>query len=221
MSFSYRDLENYDYDLDEGIFELYEAQNGVRFMEDLRKLRIPKDLYLTIFRAITQDDGASLVKIIGDLMRKIESQKKQIASLNMQLESLKSKELPDDKIQEYIREFGVWLTPSGHNDLFRSFKECDMPNLAAWMKQFIYMNHKKAQEQDNKIDELSKAIYDLQSENNALHEFLFKSKEWQYSFVKKNYEKGRSLRAIGKMLGCDKSTVKRMLIKMGVPIRKK
>ena len=75
--------------------------------------------------------------------------------------------MPDDKIEEYIREFGVQLTPSGHNDLFRSFKECDMPNLAAWMKQFIYMNHKKAQEQENKIDELSKAIYDLQSEVNV------------------------------------------------------
>lgn len=78
MSFSYRDLENYNYDLDEGIFELCEAQNSVRFMEDLRKLRIPKDLYLTIFRAITQDDGASLVKIVGDLVTKTEVLKKQI-----------------------------------------------------------------------------------------------------------------------------------------------
>lgn len=213
MLFSYKDLENLDYDAEE-MFELCEAQNGVRFMEELRNLRIPKDLYLTIFRAFTQDDGASLVKIIGDFIRKIESQKKQI-------ESLKSKELPDDKIEEYIREFGVWLTPRGHNDLFRSFKECDMPNLAAWMKQFIYMNHKKAQEQDNKIVELKATIEDLQSENNALRKLLFKSKDWRCAFIKKQYEQGHSLRAIAKIIGCDKSTVKRYLVKMGVTIRGK
>lgn len=38
--------------------------------------------------------------------------------------------------------------------------------------------------------------------------------------MKAEYEKGMSLRKLAEMFGCDKSTIKRRLIKMGVQIRK-
>ena len=42
----------------------------------------------------------------------------------------------------------------------------------------------------------------------------------QYKEMKKQYLRGASLRELAKIYGCDKSTVKRRLIKMGVTIRK-
>lgn len=71
-------------------------------------------------------------------------------------------------------------------------------------------------------------IRELYKENNELRDRVF---ELQSKYIglnvfkaynmKRDYEHGTSLRELAKVYGCDKSTIKRRLIKMGVTIRGK
>lgn len=115
-------------------------------------------------------------------------------------------------------------------DIVRMFKCCNQNGISDLLADLFKRQKKDGQLIDKykeQIAELNKQLANIyrklenksaELENvygHGLGEKLNKSKE-----IKNLYEKGYSLRKIGELYHCDKSTVKRLLIKMGVQIRK-
>lgn len=96
------------------------------------------------------------------------------------------------------------------------FKEKDMLNIVGMMKS-LSDEYVKLRDQVEILNDKNKA---LQAEIDHLYDELLGTEKHRCKTMRELYECGISLRQISKMLHCDKSTVKRKLLKMGVPIRK-
>lgn len=115
--------------------------------------------------------------------------------------------------------------------IVRMFKNCNQAAIA----DLLAANFAKLNKAYEKNEELHKEILDLneqlkkilwqkrylEGKLNNIYETSFGEKLKEYEAMEEYYKKGKSLREIAKRLHCDKSTVKRRLIKMGVTIREK
>lgn len=138
--------------------------------------------------------------------------------------------------EDYLRGLDSRVSNELYAEILRCFMEKDMATLGKIIVQ-LAIGFEKSQSTEEKIatirvleekvkileGELKKQIKtnrELDTEVNSLRRELFGTKQWQYLYIKNLYQSGSSLRQIGKILNCDKSTVKRKLIKMGIQIRK-
>lgn len=144
------------------------------------------------------------------------------------------------QLKEHLSGLEFFVSEEEYLEIFKYFKEKDMIGLAGVIKRFAERLSKsqslevqikslndeisnlniKLSDQDRELTKLSESNGDLQAEANSLREEVFKSEKVRCESMRDLYMCGYSLRQIGKMLHCDKSTVKRKLLKMGVQIRK-
>lgn len=110
--------------------------------------------------------------------------------------------------------------------LFSGCRQKDIANILTDLYEQL-RNYKTQNDKLSKqVQDLEKQVYDISCElKDAQRELKnisfdrFGNHLEQYKEMKKQYLRGASLRELAKIYGCDKSTVKRRLIKMGVTIR--
>lgn len=114
-------------------------------------------------------------------------------------------------------------------DIVGMFKRCNQNGISNLLADLYKRQKEDGQLIDRyakQVEELNKQLIQIsgqlrhtsvQLEN--LHDYGLDEKFNRAREMKNLYEKGTSLREIGRVFHCDKSTVKRMLIKMGVQIR--
>jgi len=88
-------------------------------------------------------------------------------------------------------------------------------------EQLIDRYAKQIEELNKQLLDTSRQLRHTSVELENLHDYGLDKKLNRAREMKNLYEKETSLREIGRVFHCDKSTVKRMLIKMGVQIRKR
>lgn len=142
------------------------------------------------------------------------------------------------EILDYTSELKYLINSSArYSEIFSYFKKKDMRNIASLMALFLKQEKKKSNEAgslktrieglESKVSlleaELNKkenTIKQLEADLDSLQEQLLGTDKQRCLSMRDLYQAGMSLRKIGEIYGCDKSTVKRNLIKMGVTIRK-
>lgn len=77
------------------------------------------------------------------------------------------------------------------------------------------------QDKIEQIEKLEKQVREKNKQIEKLHYQTMGISATEGRIMKSEYERGVSLRELAKLFNCDKSTVKRRLIKMGVTIRNK
>lgn len=123
-----------------------------------------------------------------------------------------------------------------HNDgrntyhrIVRLFSECkqkDISNILTDLYEQLRNYKARNDKLSTQVQDLEKQLYDMSCllrnttiELKNISYDRFGNHLEQYKEMKRRYIKGASLRELAKIYGCDKSTVKRRLIKMGVTIR--
>lgn len=134
------------------------------------------------------------------------------------------------RITEYLRELNNIVPPGLYHEIYGYFMQTDKKDLA----DYVIRLFKKEIQQAEKLKQREKEIIQLRNEQENRNKYISNLEEElnnlrcrgigidpaKGSQIKQLYEKGWSLRKIGEYCGCDKSTIKRILIKMGVSIRK-
>ena len=120
---------------------------------------------------------------------------------------------------------------SMYNEIYSYFIQADKKNLADFVTKIckerkLIANENKQlkgtiKQLENEQENNSHRIEALENELNSLRCRGIGIDPAKGSQIKYLYEQGWLLRKIGEYCDCDKSTVQRMLIKMGVQIRKK
>jgi len=140
----------------------------------------------------------------------------------------------ETEIEKYTKEIkNLPISEDAYMAIFGYFKNKDMASLARVianlgrgfsereaLKAQLCTSNKQIAYLNKKLDKAEEVNKELQAEVNSLRREVFGLDEYRCSGMRELYMAGKSLREIGKIYRCDKSTVKRKLVKMRITIRK-